>query len=101
MVEEITQQGAEPTRSGIRSGPTPMAMCPMATMCGRMMEKPPSGLLLMLPGSVLVATGVLTFIEPRILIWLVGTVTVLMGIMLLVMATFIHRLGRRLTNAKP
>ena len=96
MVEDTTQQGADPRRSS--SCPAPMAMCPMATMCTGMMEKPPSGVLLMLPGSVLVVAGVLTFVEPRILVWLVG---ILIGIMLLVMTAFIRSLGRRLTNAQP
>lgn len=101
MVDDATQREADPRRSSIRSRPTPMAMCPMATMCRGMAEKPPSGVLLMLPGSVLVATGVLTFIEPGILIWLVGTATVLMGIMLLMMGAFVRRLGRRLVDAQP
>lgn len=101
MFEDITRQEAVPMRPGVSSRPTPMAMCPMAKMCSGMMEKPPSGLLLLLPGSVLIAAGVLTFVEPRILIWLVGTATILMGIMLLVMAAFVRRLGRRLISAKP
>ena len=101
MVDDPAQQEAGPRQSSIRSRPTPMAMCPMATMCRGMIEKPPSGVLLMLPGSVLVATGVLTFVEPRILIWLVGTATIIMGIMLLVMAGFVRRPGRRLISPEP
>lgn len=77
--------------------PNPMAMCPMASMCERMMEKPGSGLLLMLPGAVLILLGALIFLEPRIVVWLAGTVAVLLGVMLLMMARF---MGRFRSNRK-
>ena len=70
------------------------AMCPMAKMCDRMMEKPHSGSLLMLPGVLLIALGVLIFIEPRIAAWLVGTVVVLMGVMFFMMARFMARMHK-------
>ncbi len=96
MVEGTGQQGAEPTRPGIGPRPTRAATCPMATMCTTILEKPLSGFLLMLPGAMLVVVGVLAFVEPRILVWLVGTASVLLGIMLLVMARFIRKLGVQL-----
>jgi hypothetical protein len=68
-----------------------MAMCPMAKMCNRMMEKPASGLLLMLPGMVLIVLGVAIFLEPRIVVWLAGSLAVLLGIMLLTLARVIGR----------
>jgi uncharacterized membrane protein HdeD (DUF308 family) len=68
-----------------------MATCPMAKMCGRIMEKPHSGSLLMLPGALLIVLGVLIFVEPRIVIWLVGSFAILMGVMFLMMARFIGR----------
>jgi hypothetical protein len=61
---------------------TAMAMCPMAKMCMGLTEKRPSGLLLMLPGVLLIVVGVLIVIEPRILVWLMATASVLLGIML-------------------
>jgi len=67
------------------------AMCPMAKACERMMEKPRSGALLMLPGLLLIVLGVLIFIEPRIAVWLVGSVVILMGVMFFMMARFIGR----------
>lgn len=93
MVQVITQQTAEQTPPGSRPRPTAMAMCPMAGMCKGMMEKPGSALLLMLPGAVLIVVGVLIFLEPRILVWLIGAGCVLFGIMLFMMANFIRRLG--------
>jgi hypothetical protein len=95
--EEITQQ-AESRAPGITPRPTPMAMCPMTTMCKGMMEKPPSGYLATLAGAVLIALGILIFAEPRIAVWLVGIAFVMFGIALLVMANFLRRLGVRLRN---
>ena len=73
-----------------------MAMCPMAKMCMGMMQKRPSGLLLMLPGILLVVLGVLIVIEPQILVWLIAAGSVLLGIMLLLMAGFIRKTGAQL-----
>ena len=70
------------------------SMCPMARMCGRMMEKPRSGSFLMLPGALLIALGVLILIEPRIVVWLAAGVAILIGVMFFVMARFIGRLRK-------
>jgi len=96
MAEDETGRGTGSQRSGPR--PVPMPMCPMAAMCGAMMDKGPSRFWLMLPGSVLILLGVLVVIEPAILAWLAGTAFVLFGIMMLMMAAFIRRLGVRLRN---
>lgn len=72
-----------------------MAMCPMAKMCSGMTRKRPSGLLLMLPGLVMIVVGVLIVIEPGILVWLVAIACVLVGVMLLTMASFIRKMGAR------
>lgn len=77
---------------------TPMAMCPMAGMCKRMMDKPPTGLFLMLPGAALIAVGVLILVEPAILVWLAGAASVLFGVMLIAMGGFVRRLGVRLRD---
>ena len=98
MVQDTTQQTAEPTVPGVRPRSTPMAMCPMAKMCEGIMEKRPSRLLLILSGVVLIVVGLLIFLEPRILVWLMGTASVLLGIMLLMMANFIRRLGVHIRN---
>ena len=94
MIENTTERAAGQKSPGVTPRANPMAMCPMATMCARMMEKPHSGSLLMLPGALLIALGVLIFLEPRIVVWLVGIVAVLMGIMFFMMARFIGRLRK-------
>ena len=92
MLEQTMQQGAGESSSGATPRANPVAMCPMAGMCERMMQKPVSRSLLMLPGALLLLLGVLIFLEPRIVVWLAGTVAVLLGIMLFAMAHFIGRL---------
>ena len=94
MIDDTTQRAAEAKSSGATPRQYPMAMCPMGKMCGRMMEKPPSGAILMLPGALLIALGVLMFLEPRIAVWLVATVAILMGIMFFMMARFVGRLHK-------
>lgn len=92
MVDTTAQQGASPTGSRHRALCNPVAICPMATTCKGMMENPRSGFLLILPGAVLIGLGVLTILEPGILVWLVGTASVLLGFVLLLMARFIRKL---------
>jgi uncharacterized membrane protein HdeD (DUF308 family) len=69
-------------------------MCPMAKMCAGITR--PSGLLLMLPGIVLIVVGVLIAIEPKILVWLMAAASVLLGIILLMTASFIRKVGAQL-----
>lgn len=45
----------------------PMPMCPMAETCKGMMERPFSGLAMVIPGVVFIALGVSIFIWPSVL----------------------------------
>jgi type III secretory pathway component EscV len=72
-----------------------MAQCPMASMCKGMAGKPHSRLVLMLPGLVLILVGVLILAEPKILVWLMAAVTIIFGVLFLMIANFIHRMGRQ------
>lgn len=76
----------------------PMEMCPMASMCRGMAGKPWSGYMLMLPGILLVAVGILIFVEPKVLVWLIAGVTILFGIVMLSFALFMRRMGARFRN---
>ena len=75
---------------------SPMTMCPMAGACKGMMEKPRSGLMLMVPGLAFIILGVVVLIEPQILAWLVSIALIVMGIAMLVMANFMLKMGPRL-----
>jgi len=96
MTEDRSLQGAESMTAGTRRPEGPMAMCPMAKMCAGMTQRRFSGVVTMLPGILLIVFGVLIVIEPGILVWLVAAASVLLGIMLLVMGSFIRSIGRQL-----
>lgn len=99
MVEDTKQRET----CGCGSGPRPDAasMGSMAERCMGMAGKPHSGFLLMLPGAVLIAAGVLVLVEPAVLAWLAGGASVLAGLMLIVMAGFFRRLGGRMRRREP
>jgi hypothetical protein len=94
MTETILQQHERDDFPNFTPRAGPMAMCPMAKMCERMMEKPRAGSFLMLPGALLILLGVLIFIEPRVVVWLAGGFAILMGMMFFMMARFIGRLHK-------
>ncbi len=73
----------------------PMPMCPMAETCKVMMDKPGSGLWMMLPGVALIAAGVLIILYPQILAWLVAVALICMGIGMLMMMNLLRSIGRR------
>jgi uncharacterized membrane protein HdeD (DUF308 family) len=77
----------------------PMTMCPMASMCRGMSEKPPSLGLTMTPGVVLILIGIVVLLEPKVLAWLVALVTIIMGVFLLMIAAWIRRMTARLRDA--
>ena len=105
MVKETTKETAEPMAAcvrmmkGMEEGESPMTMCPMAKAFRRMTEKPPSLMLMLLPGIVLIALGVVIIFQPQVLVWFMGALAILVGIALLTMATFIRRLANRWRNA--
>ena len=72
---------------------TPMPMCPMAKTCRSMMEKPFSGLIMIIPGITLMTLGVLIAVWPSILPWLVAAAFLLAGVAMLLMANFMRGVG--------
>lgn len=78
--------------------PTPMQMCPMAETCGSIISKPFSGTALVLPGLIFIALGILVVIYPLVLVWLIAAALVLAGIIMLIIATFIRKIGARLAS---
>jgi hypothetical protein len=77
----------------------PMPMCPMAETCKGMMEKPLSGLVMVIPGVAFIALGVLIVVWPSVLPWLVAAACILAGGAMLLMANFIRGVGARLRRA--
>ena len=77
----------------------PMPMCPVAETCRGMMEKPLSGLVIVIPGIAFVALGVLIIVWPPVLPWLVVAACILAGGAMLLMANFMRGVGARLRRA--
>ena len=77
----------------------PMPMCPMAETCRGMMERPLSGLIMLVPGITFTALGVLIIVWPSILPWLVAAACILAGGAMLLMANFMRGVGARLRRA--
>ena len=73
----------------------PLPMCPMAETCKGMMEKPMSGLMLVVPGIIFVALGVAVIVEPQILVWLVALALIVMGGAMLMLSRFMRGIGER------
>lgn len=76
-----------------------MEMCPMATMCKGMAQRPRSGLLLSIPGLLLVLGGVLIFIEPRAVVWLLAGTSISIGVVMLFLAIFLRNMSTQFMNA--
>ena len=89
MAEEKTPQGMDANQ-----------MCPMGAMCKGMMGKPGSGFLLLIPGLLLVLGGVLILVEPKVLYWLMGGTSILIGIIVFFFANFIRKMSAHPTKAQ-
>lgn len=76
-----------------------MPMCPMAETCRGMMDRPFSGLMMMLPGLVFIVLGALIIVWPFLLPWLVAAACILMGAAMFLMASFMRGVGARLRRA--
>lgn len=75
-------------------------MCPMTTMFKGMTERPGFGILMVIPGLLLVAGGVLILIEPRILVWFLAGASILMGLAILFFATFMRKIRARFMGVR-
>jgi hypothetical protein len=76
----------------------PLPMCPMAQMCKGMMERPLSGLVMIIPGLAFIALGLLIVAWPSVLPWLVATACIVTGGAVLLMANFMRGVGTRLRS---
>jgi hypothetical protein len=77
----------------------PMPMCPMAETSMAIMERPVAGLMMVVPGIIFLALGVLILLWPSVLPWLVATASILAGGAMLVMAYVMRGIGARLRRA--
>jgi len=75
-----------------------MSTCPMAKACKGMMEKPGTGLWMIVPGLIFVALGIAIILYPQILAWFVAIVLIVMGLGMLMMVSFMRSFGKRIHN---
>jgi uncharacterized membrane protein HdeD (DUF308 family) len=75
---------------------TPMSCCPMAETCKGMVDKPGSGLWMIVPGILFITLGVFIIFFPQILAWLIAIALIVMGIAMLGMMNFMRGIGKRL-----
>lgn len=92
------REGRTMTEGSAAQGMHDSEMCPMASMCMRRGTKPWSGFLLMMPGLLLVLGGVVILIEPRVLIWLIGGTSILIGIIMVGLANSLRRMSASFTK---
>ncbi len=78
---------------------TAMPMCPMAEMCKGVIEKPGSGIWMIIPGLVFIFLGVAIILYPQILVWLVAVALIVMGFAMLMMVNFMRKIGKRVRGA--
>lgn len=75
-----------------------MSTCPMAKACKGMMERPGTGLWMIVPGLIFVALGIAIILYPQILAWFVAIVLIVMGLGMLMMVSFMRSFGKRIHN---
>ena len=69
--------------------------CPMSAMCKGMVGKPTSGMVMMIPGMVLIGAGVLVLFQPQILAWLIAILMIVMGAGVLFLGNMMRKFGAR------
>jgi hypothetical protein len=62
------------------------------------MEKPLSRSMTVVPGTVFILLGVLIVIEPIILAWIIAAGFILLGVVMLMAANFVRKIGKQLQD---
>ncbi len=75
-----------------------MPMCPMAKTCKGMMDKPFSGFMIVIPGIFLIVLGLVVLVEPRVLVWLMAAVLVVLGIAMVMFGRVMGKFRKRIQS---
>lgn len=70
----------------------------MARACKGMAAKPGARLWMVVPGLFFVALGIAIILYPQILVWLVAVALIVMGVAMMMMASFMRSFGERVHN---
>lgn len=73
-------------------------MCPMSCACKDMMDKPGSGVWMLIPGLLFIVLGVLIILYPQILAWFIAIALIVMGIGMLMMVNFMRGIGKQVED---
>ncbi len=73
-------------------------MCPMAKICGGMLGAHRLGFAPHFMGAILILLGITILIEPHIAVWALALLLILMGVMVIVMASLMRKIGEEIAN---
>jgi len=71
--------------------PETAGKCPMAEMCQQLIKNPRVGRLAMIPAFIMICLGVLILLEPKVLLWLIGVICIVLGCAILAGAHFLRK----------
>lgn len=75
--------------------------CPMASMCREFTESRGARYGSLVLGALFIFLGVAISLEPDLLVWLAGSTTILLGLLVLVGGFSVRRFGGRLECCEP
>ena len=75
--------------------------CPMAQTCERMLTNARVGIFFLVPGILLFLGGILILLVPKVMVWLMGGTSILLGLLILGVAAFFKKLGAAARSAQP
>lgn len=70
----------------------------MSCACKDMMDKPGSGVWMLIPGLLFIVLGVLIILYPQILAWFIAIALIVMGIGMLMMVNFMRGIGKQVED---
>ena len=77
---------------------SPIPMCPMAEICNGTIIKRYVGFAPYFIGAIFILLGVTILIEPRIVVGILAFVLIVMGVMIIVVASLLRKLGERIAS---
>ncbi len=77
---------------------SPIPMCPMAKMCGGLMGEHRFGFAPHFMGAILILLGITILIEPRIAVWALALLLILVGVMVIVVASLLRKIGEEIAD---
>ena len=77
---------------------SPIPMCPMAKMCGGMMGEHRFGFAPHFMGAIFIILGIAILIEPSIAVWALALLLILMGVVVIVVASLLRKIGEEIAN---